>query len=44
MKIIFYNETLMSGGIEKCIELLTNYLYPQHEIEFILMKKNLIQT
>lgn len=35
MKIIFYNETLMSGGIEKCIELLTNYLYPQHEIEII---------
>lgn len=35
MKIIFYNETLMSGGIEKCIELLTNYLHSQHEIEIV---------
>jgi len=35
MKIIFYNETLMSGGIEKCIELLNNYLYENHEIEIV---------
>lgn len=35
MKIVFYNETLMSGGIEKCIELLTNYLCLEHEIEIV---------
>ena len=27
MKIVFYNETLMSGGIEKCIEILIDELY-----------------
>ena len=35
MKIVFYNETLLSGGIEKCIELLNNYLSTEHEIEIV---------
>ena len=35
MKIVFYNETLMSGGIEKCIETLIEYLYLEHSIEIV---------
>ena len=35
MKILFYNETLMSGGIEKCIETLIEYLYLKHSIEIV---------
>ena len=35
MKIVFYNETILSGGIEKCIELLIEYLYLEHEIEIV---------
>lgn len=35
MKILFYNETLMSGGIEKSIETLIEYLYKDYEIEIV---------
>ena len=35
MKIVFYNETLLSGGIEKCIELLNNYLVKEHDLEIV---------
>jgi len=35
MKIVFYNETLMSGGIEKCIETLIEELYLKHSIEIV---------
>lgn len=35
MKIVFYNETLISGGIEKCLELLSEYLKLDHEIEIV---------
>lgn len=35
MKIVFFNRTLMSGGIEKCIELLSQYLYQNNEIEIV---------
>ena len=35
MKIVFYNETLMSGGIEKCIETLIEQLYLNHTIEIV---------
>ena len=35
MKIVFYNETIMSGGIEKCIELLNEYLHKDNEIEIV---------
>ena len=33
MKIVFFNRSLMSGGIEKCIELLSEYLYEDNKIE-----------
>ena len=32
-KIVFFNKTLISGGIEKCIELLTKELYGKYEME-----------
>ena len=35
MKIVFYNETLMSGGIEKCIETLIEELYLTYDIEIV---------
>ncbi len=35
MKIVFFNRSLMSGGIEKCIELLSSELYQEHEIEIV---------
>lgn len=35
MKIVFYNETLMSGGIEKCIETLIEELSSTHSIEIV---------
>lgn len=35
MKIVFFNRSLMSGGIEKCIETLTYYLHQNYEIEIV---------
>ena len=35
MKIVFYNESLLSGGIEKCLEVLSERLTPEHEIEIV---------
>ena len=35
MKVVFFNRSLMSGGIEKCIELLSYYLHQKHEIEIV---------
>lgn len=35
MKIVFFNRSLMSGGIEKCIELLSCELYQNYEIEIV---------
>lgn len=35
MKIIFYNKTLISGGIEKCIEILSKYIYKDYELEIV---------
>lgn len=40
MKIVFYNETLMSGGIEKCIETLIEKLYLNHTIEIVYTDEN----
>ena len=37
LKIVFLNRSLMSGGIEKCIELLTLYLNKNHEIEILYL-------
>ena len=35
VKIVFYNKTLISGGIEKCLEMLSKYLYKDYEIEVV---------
>lgn len=35
MKIVFYNETIISGGIEKCLELLSDELKNDYEIEIV---------
>lgn len=35
MKIVFYNEAIISGGIEKCLELLTEELKNDYEIEIV---------
>ena len=35
MKVVFYNKFLLSGGIEKCIELLSKYIYKDYEIEVV---------
>ncbi len=35
MKIVFFNKTLISGGIEKCIENLSKYLYKDYELEVV---------
>ena len=32
-KIVFFNKTLLSGGIEKCIETLSRYIYKDYELE-----------
>lgn len=35
MKVVFYNRTLLSGGIEKCIELLSKSIYKDFEIDIV---------
>lgn len=35
MKIVFYNRTLLSGGIEKCIELLSKSIYKDYDIDVV---------
>jgi len=35
LKIVFYNKTLLSGGIEKCLELLSKEIYKDYEIDII---------
>ena len=32
-KIVFFNKTLLSGGIEKCIETLSRYIHKNYELE-----------
>ena len=39
-KIVIYNETLLSGGIEKCIELLSKSLCDKYEIEVVYDDKS----
>ena len=34
-KIVFFNRSLMSGGIEKCLETLMPYLNKEYEIEVV---------
>ena len=35
MKIVFYNKSILSGGIEKCIELLSKEIYKRYELEVV---------
>lgn len=42
MKIVFYNETLLSGGIEKCIELLSQYLNKDNEVEIVYVDDSIL--
>ena len=35
MKIVFYNKNLLSGGIEKCIELLSKNIYKDFDIDVV---------
>ena len=49
MKIVFYNETLICGGIEKCLELLSKELAPHYEIEIVyiddtFLDKNIVKV
>lgn len=49
MKIVFYNESILSGGIEKCIELLSKSLPSDYEIEVVYVDdtvadKNIIEV
>jgi len=35
MKILFYNETLLNGGIEKCLENFVSVFYKKYDIEIV---------
>lgn len=35
MKVVFYNKTLISGGIEKCLELLSKEIYKDYDIDIV---------
>ncbi len=39
-KIIIYNETLLSGGIEKCIELLITEFHQRYEFEIVYLNES----
>lgn len=42
MKIVFYNKTLISGGIEKCLEMLSKYLYKDYELEVVYTDESIL--
>ncbi len=42
MKIVFYNKTLISGGIEKCIEILSKYIYNKYELEVVYVEDSIL--
>ncbi len=44
MKIVFYNKTLISGGIEKCIEMLSKYIYKDHELEIVYTDDSILDN
>ena len=44
MKIVFFNKTLISGGIEKCIENLSKYLYKDYELEVVYTDDNILDS
>jgi len=44
MKIVFYNKTLISGGIEKCIEMLSKYIYKDYELEIVYTDDSILDN
>lgn len=44
MKIVFYNKTLISGGIEKCIEILSKYIYKDYELEVVYTDDSILDN
>ncbi len=42
MKIVFFNKTLISGGIEKCLELLGKYIYEDYELEIVYTDESIL--
>ena len=44
MKIVFYNETILSGGIEKCIESFASYFYNEYDIEIVYIDEKKIDS
>lgn len=44
MKIVFYNKTLISGGIEKCLEMLCSYIYKDYEIEIVYTDDSILDN
>lgn len=42
MKIVFFNKTLISGGIEKCIEILSKSIYKDYEIEVVYTDEDIL--
>ena len=44
MKIVFYNKTLISGGIEKCIEILSKYIYKDYDLEVVYVEDSILDV
>lgn len=44
MKIVFYNKTLISGGIEKCLEILGKYIHKDYELEIVYTDDSILDT
>ena len=44
MKIVFYNETILSGGIEKCIESFASYFSNDYDIEIVYIDEKKLDS
>ena len=44
MKIVFYNKTLISGGIEKCIEILCKYIDKDYDIDIVYTDESILDN
>lgn len=42
MKVVFYNKTLISGGIEKCLEMLCSYIHKDYELEIVYTDNSIL--
>ncbi len=42
MKIVFFNHSIISGGIEKCLETLSSYIYKDYEIEIVYTNDTIV--